>query len=149
MVPERGFAIISLTNCGPNGPELNEQLWKWALQSYLDVTVAEPQAIRLPDSELEPYTGRFETIAATLDITAHDGRLLAAVSIKPAMAAVLREQGEEVPEQPPFPLAILEDNRDRYVVDAGPGKGMKGYFRRTADGSVDAVHMGGRLATRV
>jgi CubicO group peptidase (beta-lactamase class C family) len=149
MVPERGFAIISLTNCGPNGPELNEQLWKWALQTYLDVTVAEPQAIRLPDSELEPYTGRFETIAATLDITAHDGRLLAAVSIKPAMAAVLREQGEEVPEQPPFPLAILEDNRDRYVVDEGPGKGMKGYFRRTADGSVDAVHMGGRLATRV
>ena len=38
---------------------------------------------------------------------------------------------------------------DRYVVDEGPAKGMKGYFRRAADGSVDAVHMGGRLATRV
>jgi hypothetical protein len=26
---------------------------------------------------------------------------------------------------------------------------MRGYFRRAADGSVDAVHLGGRLATRV
>jgi CubicO group peptidase (beta-lactamase class C family) len=149
MVPERGFALVSLTNCGPNGPELNEELWKWALQHYLGVTLVEPQGIRLADAELSPYTGRFETIAATLDITAEDGRLLAAVTIKPAMAAVLKEQGEEIPDQPPIPLAILENNRDRYVVDEGPGTGMKGYFRRAADGSIDAVHMGGRLATRV
>jgi len=149
MIPERGFALVSLTNCGPNGPQLNEELWKWALQHYLGVTEVEPQGIRLPDSELEPYTGRFETIAATIDITARDGRLEAAVTIKPAMAAVLKEQGEEIPEQPPIALAVLEGNRDRYVVDEGPAKGMKGYFRRSADGSVDAVHMGGRLATRV
>jgi hypothetical protein len=34
------------------------------------------------------------------------------------------------------------------VVSDGPAKGMKGYFVRNASGEVEAVHMGGRLATR-
>jgi CubicO group peptidase (beta-lactamase class C family) len=149
MVPERGFALISMTNCGPTGPQLNERLWTWALEHYLGLKDVEPVPTRLPEAELAPYTGRFETIAAIVDITPEDGRLSAKVTIKPAMAAVLAEQGEEVPEQPPFLLAIVEGQRDRYVVDEGDAKGMKGYFARAADGSVDGVHLGGRLATRV
>lgn len=149
MIPERGFAIVSMTNCGPNGPQLNDQLWAWAVEHYLGLKVEQPQGIRLPEAELAPYTGHFETIAAKVDITAHDGRLSATITVKPAMAAVLREQGEEVPEQPPIMLAILEGDRDRYVVDEGDAKGMKGYFSRAADGSVDGVHLGGRLAGRV
>ena len=35
MIPERGFAIISMTNAGPNGPVLNDRLWDWALEHYL------------------------------------------------------------------------------------------------------------------
>ena len=80
--------------------------------------------------------------------SAPDGRLSAAISIKPEMAAVLHEQGEEVPEQPPFVLALLAGEGDKYVVDEGPAKGMTGYFTRASDGSIDGVHMGGRLATR-
>ena len=53
-----------------------------------------------------------------------------------------------MPEQPPFVLALLAGDGDKYVVDEGPAKGMTGYFTRAADGSVDGVHMGGRLATR-
>jgi CubicO group peptidase (beta-lactamase class C family) len=149
LVPERGFALISMTNCGPNGPQLNDRLWVWALEHYLGLKDVEPEPVRLPDAELVPYTGRFETIAAAVEITAHDGRLSALITIKPAMAAVLREQGEEIPEQPPVLLALLKGQPDRYVVDDGDAKGMKGYFRRAEDGSVDAVHLGGRLATRV
>jgi hypothetical protein len=63
---------------------------------------------------------------------------------------MLRESGEEVPdEQPPIMVALLEGKPDAYVVDEGPAKGMKGYFTRAADGSVNGVHLGGRLATRV
>jgi CubicO group peptidase (beta-lactamase class C family) len=148
LVPERGFAIVSMTNCGPNGPQLNDRLWDWAIEHYLGLKDVEPVPVRLSDAELAPYTGRFETIAAVVEIAAADGRLSAQVTIKPAMAAVLAEQGEEVPEQPPFPLAILEGFPDRYVVDEGEAKGMKGYFARAADGSVEAIHLGGRLATR-
>lgn len=148
MVPDHGFALISMTNCGPNGPELNEKLWAWALDRYLGITKPEPVAVRLPDAELAAYAGTFETIAAVIELTPQDGRLSAQITVKPAMAAVLREQGEEVPEQPPIPLAIIEGQPDRYVVDEGPAKGMTGYFQRAADGSVEAVHLGGRLATR-
>ncbi len=150
MVPERGFAVISMTNCGPNGPQFNHEIVKWALEHYVGLTDPEPEPIRLSEDELAPYLGNFETIAATVGITAADGRLSAVVTIKPEMAAALRESGEEIPdEQPPIILAMLAGKPDNYIVDAGPAKGMKGYFQRAADGTVDGVHVGGRLATRV
>ena len=148
LIPEHGFGAISMTNCGPVGPQLNHAIVKWAMEHFLGLVEAEPEPIRLPDAELAPYTGRYETIAAVVDITAVDGRLSAQVSVKPEMATTMREAGEEVPEQPPLVLAILAGEADRYMVDEGPAKGMKGYFARAADGSVEGVHLGGRLATR-
>ena len=38
--------------------------------------------------------------------------------------------------------------RDEYIIPDGAAKGMRGFFTRAADGSVDGVHVGGRLATR-
>jgi len=148
LVPERNFGVIAMSNCGPNGSQLNHQIVRWALDQYLGLAEADPEPIRLPEDELVPYTGRFETIAAVVDVTADDGRLSAKVTVKPQMAAALREAGEEVPEQPPILLAILAGQPDRYIVDEGDAKGMKGYFSRSEDGTVDGVHLGGRLATR-
>ena len=66
------------------------------------------------------------------------------------MLAVLREQGEEQPEeQPPLPLALLAGPGDQYVIPDGPAKGMRGYFTRDSNGGIDGVHLGGRLATKV
>jgi CubicO group peptidase (beta-lactamase class C family) len=148
-VPERRFAIISMTNTGPGGSQLNTALEKWALEHYLGIVDVEPEQLSLGDDALMQFTGKFETIAAAVDITAEGGRLLARVQLKPHFAAMLREQGEEVPdEQPPVPLALLAGDGDQYVVPDGPAKGMKGYFTRDADGRVVGVHLGGRLATR-
>jgi CubicO group peptidase (beta-lactamase class C family) len=149
MISERDFAISLMTNCGPNGPQFNDEIQRWALETYLGIIDADPEPIALGDAELVPYTGSYETIAATVNISAESGHLLAKVEIKPAMLAVLREQGEEVPDQPPVPLGLLPGEGDRYIVSDGPAKGMKGYFVRSADGDVEAVHLGGRLATRV
>jgi CubicO group peptidase (beta-lactamase class C family) len=149
LIPDRDFGIISMTNCGPNGPQLNDAIIKYALKELLDLTKPEPEGVRLTDAELAPYTGQFETIAVDLEITAVDGRLSAQVSVKPEAAAAMREAGDDVPVQPPIVLAILKGEPERYVVDEGPAKGMRGYFSRAADGSFDGVHLGGRLATRV
>jgi hypothetical protein len=149
MVPERNFAVISMTNCGPNGPQLNDEVSKWALESYLGVIDKDPEPILLSDEQLAPYLGDYETIAATVHIVADKGRLLFDVKIKPEMAKVLQEQGEEIPEQPPVPVALLPGDGDRNIVVDGPAKGMKGYFRRNGAGEVDGAHFGGRLATRV
>lgn len=151
MVPERGFAFTCMTNCGPNGSELNEDLLRWALEHYLGVVETEPEPVLLSDEQLRPYTGHYETIAVTCEIVAKDGRLEATVHVKPETAAVLKEAGTELsPEEQEqtFPLALLAADGDRYVVPDGPAKGMKGYFSRGADGTVDGVHIGGRLASR-
>jgi CubicO group peptidase (beta-lactamase class C family) len=148
MVPERDFAITSLTNCGPNGSQLNEDLVKWALEAYLGVIDKDPEPVLLPDAELAPYTGHFETIVATVDITAESGGLILNADLKPDARAKLEEAGEDIDIPPPFPLGILPGEGDRYIVTDGIAKGMKGYFARDASGNVEAIHVGGRLATR-
>ena len=149
MVPERRFAYVAMTNCGPNGPQLNDEIEKLVLERYMGVVDSDPEAVALPASKLAEYTGRYETIAAFCEITASDaGGLIANVEIRPEMRAKLREQGEDEPEQPPIPLAFIDPAADRFVVSEGPAKGMKGYFVRTASGDVEGVHLGGRLATK-
>jgi len=89
------------------------------------------------------------TPAALLDSTVDPGRLMAKVAINPDYLEKLREQGEDEPdEQPPFPFGMLPGPGDRYIITEGPAKGMKGYFARNTDGDVEAVHVGGRLATK-
>lgn len=145
MVPAEGFGVISLTNSGPNGPQFNEEVVRWALESYVGVTWRDPEPVVVGDAVLAEYVGNYETIAVTCNITAEGGGLRLEVETKPEV----REQlGEEDPgEQPPFILGLL-DKDDEYMVTEGPAKGMRGYFVRGADGKVEAVHVGGRLARR-
>lgn len=150
MVPERGFAVISMTNCGPNGSEFNGRLEKWALEHFAGVVDKEPESLLLGEEALAQYAGRYETIAVTVDLVADQGRLLAKIAVKPEMREQLRQAGEDPDEeQPPIPIALLAGEADQYVVPDGPAKGMRGYFARGSDGQVCGVHMGGRLASRV
>jgi CubicO group peptidase (beta-lactamase class C family) len=149
MVPERRFALVSLTNCGPNGAQFNRDLVRWAHQHYLGLIDDEPKPLTLTDEALAEYTGHYETIAAVCDITIESGHLSAKVTIKPEAAAELREAGSDEPDdEPPIPLALVDAAPDRYVVIDGPAKGMAGYFARDDRGRIDGVHMGGRLAAR-
>ena len=145
MVPERRFAITSLTNCGPNGGEFNEEIMRWAFESYLGADMSDPEPVRVDDADLAPYVGRYETIAAVLDITAGDGVLTVEVTVRPEVLAQLNEEPDD---DPPIPIGILPGDGDRYIVPEGPAKGMKGYFTRDGEGRIDGVHIGGRLATR-
>lgn len=150
MVPERNFALISMTNCGPNGPKFNEQLRVWALEHYLGVIEEEPVPVRLSDDSLARYVGTYETIIVLCEITAADGQLVANIRVKPEMRETLREAGQDPDEpQPELPLGMLSEDGDRYIITDGPAKGMKGYFARDAASTVNGVHLGGRLATRV
>ena len=154
MVPARQFALISMTNCGPNGPQLNDQLTRWALEAYLGVVDADPEPVELGDAALAEYTGHYETLAVEVDFTTstvHGGRLVGRITVKPEVLAQLREAGTEVPdeEQPPLIIGMLEGEGDRYVITEGAAKGMKGYFTRDDSGAISGVHVGGRMATRM
>ena len=145
---ERGFALITMTNCSPNGTQFNEELLRWALEAYLGVIDRDPEPLSLGDAQLAAYTGTYETIAVWADIVAEEGHLVVNVRTKPEAAEQLREAGEDVEEPPPIPLGLLPGEGDRYIVTDGPAKGMKGYFVRGSSGDVESVHVGGRLATR-
>lgn len=150
VAPERHFDCTSLTNRGPNGPQLNKELATWALEHYLDLVEEQPEPIMLGDAALQQYVGQYEMIGASCTITAEGGRLLVMIRTKPEVAAVMHEAGEQEPEEaPPIPLALLSADGDGFIVPDGPAEGMKGYFARGAGGVVDGVHLGGRLATRV
>jgi CubicO group peptidase (beta-lactamase class C family) len=152
MVPERGFAIIAMTNCGPNGPQLNDELVKWALAEYVGVHEEDPEPLRLGDAALEEFTGHYATIAVDCYITAANGLLSIKVEPKPETIAALREEGQDLSEledQPPIVIGMLPGDGDRYVVAEGPAKGMKGYFARDASGAIKGAHIGGRMATRL
>ena len=145
MVPERRFAITSLTNCGPNGSEFNELVSRWAFEAYLGITITDPEPVRLDADALAEYAGHYETIAAELDLVPEDGILMATATIKPE---VLAELNEPPSDEPPIPLGLLPGEGDRYIVPDGPAKGMKGYFTRGEDGRINGVHVGGRHATK-
>jgi CubicO group peptidase (beta-lactamase class C family) len=151
MVPERDFAIISMTNCGPNGPMYNDALTKWALETYLGITETDPEPVLLGDAALEEYTGHYETVAVDCYITADAGRLSIRVEPKPETRKALMEDGAtaEDLEQPPIVIGMLPGDGDTYIVAEGPAKGMKGYFARDAAGHIKGAHIGGRMATRV
>jgi CubicO group peptidase (beta-lactamase class C family) len=146
MVPDRRFAVTSLTNCGPNGGEFNEQITRWAFEAYLGVEIKDPVPVRLGDDELAEYAGRYETIAVIADLTAADGLLIIDVTIRPE---VLEQLGEQEADEPPIPIGILAGDGDRYIVPDGPAKGMKGYFTRDDSGKINGIHLGGRYAERV
>lgn len=151
LVPERGFALISLTNCGPNGAQFNNELLAWALEHYQGIVEQESERLELDETALRPYTGTYDTIAATCEITIGQHGLLLHVSAKPD-ADHLGEAGNEAAaaeEQPPYPLALVAGDGDPFVVIDGPAKGMRGYFAREAAGQIAGVHVGGRMATRV
>ena len=145
MVPERRFAITSLTNCGPNGDEFNEEIMRWAFGAYLGIEVRDPEPARLGPEALAEYVGRYETIADINEVSVAGDGLLLRSTIRPE---VLAQLGEEATDDPPEPLGILPGEGDRYVVTGGPERGMRGYFFRDEHGAINAVHIGGRYAKR-
>jgi CubicO group peptidase (beta-lactamase class C family) len=151
MIPERRFAISTLTNCGPNGGQFNDEVVKWALENYVGVIDKDPEPTSLSEADLEQFTGEYETIAATCEIAPKDGGLEIDVKVRPEVLKQLLEDGAEIKEdemQSKFPIGLLEGPGDKYIVTDGPAKGMKGYFVRNASGEIESIHVGGRLATR-
>jgi CubicO group peptidase (beta-lactamase class C family) len=129
MVPERDFAIAIMANCGPNGPQLNKELLRWALEAYLGVVDRDPEPVALSAAELAPYAGTYETIAVIGRISVDGGGLLLEVEIKPEALAQLTEAGEEPPEDRPFPLGLLPGPRRPLRRHRRPGQGHEGLLR--------------------
>jgi hypothetical protein len=149
MYPEARFAVTSLTNCGPNGSILNEELTKWAYETYTGLVDSTPEPVDVPAERLADYVGTYETIAVRFSISAEPPRMRAAAEIQPETIAQMRAEGMDPPDAPPpFEIGMVDGPDEVFVVtDEGAYQGMQGYFVRDESGKVSGLFLS-RLATK-
>ncbi|MCX2185324.1 beta-lactamase family protein [Streptomyces sp. SKN60] len=147
IVPERGFAVVSLANGGPDGYAFNQSVVRWALENCLGVVEKTPEPVPYDEGRARQVAGRYEIDAMNLDLATDGTRLTLAVGIKPEIRAASDE--EMPPDYPAAEIGFLPGDGEEYVVMEGGLKGQRGYFSRDADGAVTGVDLAGRLFGRV
>ncbi len=144
-VPERGFALVSCTNCSPIGAAFNERIMEWAWEELLDAPIPEPETVSRTEDEVEPYCGRYETVANLIDVTPNGDGISLLVADRPEM---LEEFGVELEQEPPVPFLFRAGQTDRIVCTTPPYRGSMGFFLRDDAGRVNALNAFGRHAVR-
>jgi CubicO group peptidase (beta-lactamase class C family) len=144
-VPERGFALVSCTNCSPVGSAFNERVMAWAWETLLDAPIPEPETAARTADEVAPYSARYETVANIIDITPSGDGLSVLVTDRPEL---LEEFGVELEQEPPVPFLFQAGHADRIVCTTPPHRGSTGFFVRDQAGRVTAVNAFGRHAVR-
>ena len=147
VVPEHGFAVAVLSNCAPEGYQLNQAIVKWALENFLGLVEADPEPVPYDAPRNQDVVGRYEIDAMNLDV-AYDGeRLTLAVGIKPEIRAA---SDTEMPQDyPPAAMGFLAEAGDDYIITDGGLKGQRGFFTRDDSGAVIGIDIAGRLFGRV
>lgn len=146
LVPEHDFAITVLTNCGPNGEQLNHDLTAWALETYLGVVEPPPDVVDAAPGTLAPYVGDYDSSGTEVAITAGTGRLSLAITVKPELLA---EIGDIDLFDEPVVIGLLAGAPDRYIVTDGALTGLRGFFTRDDAGAVTSINLGGRRCDRL
>jgi hypothetical protein len=140
IAPERGFAIIALTN-SERGSELIDRLMKTVLPSYLGITDTPPEALPGERTALEPYVGRYAAALMQCDISLEDDTLwLRASRIR---GLVGEEEGEPIP---PTRLALTATPDVLLALDP-PFENELAEFLRDG-GDIAWLRMGGRVHRR-
>lgn len=146
-VPEQGFAVVALSNAGPDGIPFNRAVTRWALETYLGVVDRDPEPLPFDRTRAEEVVGSYQIDAMTLTIRADGAQLTLEVGIKPQIRSAA--DTELPPDYAPAGIGLLPGNGDEYIVTSGGLKGQRGYFTRDPDGAVVGVDLAGRLFSQV
>jgi CubicO group peptidase (beta-lactamase class C family) len=146
IVPERDFAVVVLSNEGPDGGlAVNRAVVDWALEHYLGVADRDPVPLPFDAAQARQVVGAYANELMTLTIAADNGELTIACAIKPEIRATT--DTELPPDLPPAGLGLLPGGADECVVTGGGLKGQRGFFTRE-DGAIVAVDLAGRMFRR-
>jgi len=146
-VPERDFAVVALSNAGPDGTNCNQAVVRWALQAYLGVTDRGPEPLPYDPARARELVGNYEIDAMTATIGTDGSRLRLEVRIKPEIRAAADK--ELPPDIEPSDLGLLPGDADEYVITSGALTGQRGYFTRGDRGAIVGMDLAGRLFNRV
>jgi CubicO group peptidase (beta-lactamase class C family) len=143
IVPERDFAVVALSNAGPNGTPFNQAVVRWALQTYLGVTDRDPQPLPYDQARAREVVGSYEIDVMTLTIGTDGAGLTLDVRIRPEIRAAA--DTELPPDYAPADIGLLPGGADEYIVTNGGMQGQRGFFTRDESGAVVGVDLAGRL----
>src|SRR5579859_6267642 len=146
LVPDRNFAVVSLSNAGPDGVAFNQSVVRWALQTYLGVTERAQEPLPYDEARARQVVGNYANDFMTLDISTDGTTLKLEVRIKPEIRATM--QTEPPPDLPPADIGLLPGDKEEYIVTSGGLTGQRGFFTRAENGAIVAVDMAGRLFKR-
>jgi CubicO group peptidase (beta-lactamase class C family) len=146
-VPERDFAVVALSNAGPDGTNCNQTIVRWALQTWLGVTDRDPEPLPYDPARARELVGSYELDAMTATIGTDGARLRLEVRIKPEIRAAADK--ELPPDIEPSDVGLLPGDGDEYVITGGALKGQRGFFTRDDSGAVVGIDLAGRFAKRV
>ena len=146
-VPERDFAVVALSNAGPDGIPFNQAVVRWALEAYLGVVDRDPEPIPYDEARAREVVGRYENDVMTLVIATDATGLTLEVGIKPEIRATW--DGEMPPDYAPAAIGLLPGDTDEYLITEGGLKGQRGFFTRDDGGAIVGVDLAGRMFSRV
>ncbi|MFD3875431.1 serine hydrolase domain-containing protein [Streptomyces sp. NPDC058623] len=147
IVPERNFAVVAMSNAGPDGIAFNRSAVRWALEHYLGVVDKDPEPLPYDEARAREVVGAFENDAMTLTVAIDGAALTIAATIKPEIRAAA--DFEMPADYEPAALGLLPGDGDEFIVTAGGLRGQRGFFSRDASGAIAAIDLGGRIFNQV
>jgi hypothetical protein len=157
LAPDRGFAMILLTNALPGGGEVDAAVVAAAGAAYLGINTPADQAqlgmnggfsyvadgtpLRLTAAELAEYAGRYETPDAAFTIKVANDQLTVTEGLLPYPGLVSQDVRSPLPKDAAVPLVA----GDRLAV----GSRLIATFPRKPNGEIGWIGLGGRVYPRV
>jgi CubicO group peptidase (beta-lactamase class C family) len=145
-VPDRNFAVVALSNAGPDGIQFNQAVVRWALHTYLGLVDHGAQPLAYEHARAREVAGQYANEVMTLAITADGTALTMDCRMRPEIRAAADK--ELPPDYPPATIGLLPGGGDEYVITDGGMQGLRGSFARDAEGRVTGVDLAGRLFER-
>ena len=142
VVPERGFALVVLTNAN-RGSEVCGAAVKTALQSYLGLSEPEATPLKSTVEELAQYVGVYDFRLTKLELTLQEGVLIAQATPKGGFP---KPDLPPPPAPPPGRIALYAP--DRAVALDPPSTGARIEFLRDPDGNITWLRVSGRVHRR-
>ncbi|MCW3098032.1 MAG: Penicillin-binding protein beta-lactamase class [Chthonomonadaceae bacterium] len=139
VVPERGFALVALTNTN-RGSELCAAAVKTALQSYLDLSEPEATPLESTVEELAPYVGVYDSRLTKLELSLLEGVLMAQATPKGGFP---KPDSPAPPAPPPGRVALYAP--DRAIALDPPFTGARIEFLRDPNGALTWLRVSGRI----
>jgi CubicO group peptidase (beta-lactamase class C family) len=147
LVPERNFAVVSLSNASPGGIPFNQAVVSFALEHYLGLVDRDPEPIPFDAARAQELVGTYANAMMTFTVDTVGAGLRLALRIKPEIRAAAEKAPPPDPE--PAEFGLLPGSSDEYIITSGEFKGQRGFFTRDQSGSVVGVDLAGRFFSRV